>query len=160
MPPAGRMEDDVLRKLGATLLALPVLALVYVAVLGRGGMARFGAGLAVPPWSSVVVVAGLPPAHSSAVPVSSRPHAVDGACSRPSRRVTGSPSRSSSSSTARWTLGGSRRAPPGPRVRRLLRVGRCRARRSTIAPVVAWAPDTLYTLTVSKAARAADGGAS
>ena len=39
------MEDDVLRKLGATLLALPVLVLVYAVLLGRGWMARVGAGL-------------------------------------------------------------------------------------------------------------------
>ncbi|MDQ1324228.1 MAG: hypothetical protein QG587_1564, partial [Chloroflexota bacterium] len=36
------MEDHVLRKLGRTLLALPVLVLAYAVLLGRGWMARIG----------------------------------------------------------------------------------------------------------------------
>ena len=65
-----------MRKLGETLLALPVLVLAYAVLLGRGGMARFGAGLGAAIVVALIVVAGLPPAQSNAVPVSSKPPPV------------------------------------------------------------------------------------
>ncbi len=74
---AGWLEDDVLRKLGAALLALPVLVLVYLALLGRAGVTRVAAGLATALVVALVVVAGLPPAPSNAIPASSRPAPVD-----------------------------------------------------------------------------------
>ena len=159
MPPAGRMEDDVLRKLGATLLALPVLVLVYLVVLGRRGMARFGAGLAAAVVAAVVVLAGLPPAPSNAVPVSSKPQPVD---ARALDAVT-----TGHGLTKPFTVEFD--APMDPSsVAAALRLQPDTAvtfawddagRVLTISPLSQWQPDTLYVLTVSKAARAADGGA-
>jgi len=148
-----------LRKLGATLLALPVLALVYLAVLGRAGVARIGAGLAAALVVSLVVLASLPPAPSNAVPISSSPPAVDarildtvatGHGLKEPFVVEFDAAMDASSVAAALRL-----APESAVSFAWDDAGRV----LTIAPVAAWSPDTLYTLTVARSARAADGGA-
>ena len=148
-----------MRKLGAPLLALPVLAIVYLAVLGRAGVARLGAGLAAAVVVSLVVLASLPPAPSNAVPVSSSPPAVDARVLQAVATGHGlrdplvvafdAPMDASSVAAAL-------RLAPESAVSFAWDEG---GRVLTISPVGAWAPDTLYTLTVSRSARAADGGA-
>ncbi len=148
-----------MRKLGATLFALPVLALVYLAVLGRAGVARIGAGLAAAVVVSLVVLASLPPAPSNAVPISSSPPAVDarvldavatGHGLKEPFVVEFDAAMDASSVAAALRL-----SPESPVSFSWDDAGRV----LTIDPVVAWAPDTLYTLTVSRNARAAMGGA-
>jgi uncharacterized protein YkwD len=159
MPPAGRTEDDVLRKLGETLLALPILALAYIVLLGRGGMARFGTGVAAAVVAAVVVVAGLPPAQSNAVPVSSKPQPVDArvldavttghGLAKPFTVAFDGPMDPS-------TVAAALRLQPDTAVTFAWDDA---GRVLTISPLSQWQADTLYVLTVSKAARAADGGA-
>jgi len=159
MPPAGRLEDNVLRKLGATLLALPVLALVYLAVLGRGGLARVGAGIAAALVISLVVLASLPPAASNAVPVSTTPPAVDARML--DAVATGQGLKQSFEVAFDAPM-------DAPSVAAALRLSPDAAvtfgwddagKVLTIAPLTTWRPDTLYTLTVARTARAVDGGA-
>jgi uncharacterized protein YkwD len=159
MSPAGQLEDDVLRKLGSTLLTLPVLVLAYAVLLGRGGMARFGAGLAVAIAVALLVVAGLPPAPSNAVPVSSKPQPVD---ARVLDAVT-----TGHGLTKPFTIKFDGPMDPSA-VAAAFRLQPDTAvnfawddagRVLTISPLSQWHADTLYVLTVSKAARAADGGA-
>jgi uncharacterized protein YkwD len=159
MPPAGQLEDDVLRKLGETLLALPVLVLAYAVLLGRGGMARFGAGLAAAIVVALVVVAGLPPARSNAVPVSAKPQPVDArvldavttghGLTKPFTIRFDGPMDAS-------TVAAAFRLQPDTAVNFAWDDA---GRVLTISPLSQWQADTLYVLTVSKAARAADGGA-
>jgi uncharacterized protein YkwD len=153
------MEDDVLRKLGETLLALPVLVLAYVVLLGRGGLARFGIGLGAAIVAAVVVVAGLPPAQSNAVPVSSKPQPVE---ARALDAVT-----TGHGLTKPFTVEFDGSMDPSS-VAAALRLKPDSAvtfgwdaadRVLTISPLTQWQPDTLYVLTVSKAAKAANGGA-
>jgi uncharacterized protein YkwD len=158
MPPVGQLEDDVLRKLGATLLALPVLVLAYAVLLGRGGMARFGAGMAVAILAALVVVAGLPPAPSNAVPVSSKPQPVD---ARALDALTTGHGLTDPFTVAfdgpmdPSAVAAALRIQPDSAVNFAWdRTGRV----LTISPLTQWQADTLYVLTVSKAARAADGG--
>lgn len=155
----GALEDHRLRKLGATLLALPVMLAVY-AVLAARSAGRFravgfagAAGLIV-----LVLVLGARPAPSTATP-QSPPRAV--AAGLLDTVVTGHPLR------APITLGFD--APMDPAsVAAALRITPeasvsfawdAAARRLTLTPVGTWAPDTLYTLTVDGTARAADGSA-
>jgi uncharacterized protein YkwD len=158
MPPAGRMEDDVLRKLGETLLALPVLILAYAVLLGRGGMARFGAGLAAAAVAAVLVVAGLPPAQSNAVPVSSKPQPVD---ARALDAVTTGHGLTKAfivefdGPMDPSTVAAALRLKPDTAVTFTWDDA---GRVLTISPLSQWQADTLYVLTVSKAARAANGG--
>ena len=148
-----------MRKLGATLLGLPVLVLAYAVVLGRGGMARFGAGLGAAIVVALVVVAGLPPAQSNAVPVSSRPQPVDArvldavttghGLTKPFTVEFDGPMDPSTVAAAFRLQPEHRRQLAWDDAGRVL----------IISPLSQWRPDTLYVLTVSKAARAADGGA-
>ena len=63
-----------MRKLGAALLALPVVLMVYLTSFGRRGTrTRIAAGLAASAVIGLVVVASLPPAPSVAVPKSQPP---------------------------------------------------------------------------------------
>ncbi len=156
--PAGRMEDHVLRKLGAPLAALPVLVLVYVALVGRRGMVRLGTGFAAAAVIALVVIASLPPAPSVAVPASAVPQAVDArvldavttghGLKQPITIAFDAPMDPSSVAAAfrlqpdtavtfGWDAGG-----------RVL----------TVAPLRSWEAHTLYAVTVAESARAADGG--
>ena len=152
------MEDHVLRKLGRTLLALPVLVLAYAVLLGRGWMARIGVGFVTAAVAAVVVVAGLPPAQSNAVPVSSKPQPVD---ARVLDAVT-----TGHGLTKPFTVEFDGPMDPSA-VAAALRLRPDTAvtfawddagRVLTISPLSQWQADTLYVLTVSKSARAADGG--
>ncbi len=147
-----------MRKLGETLLALPVLILAYAVILGRGGMARLGAGLAAAVVAAAVVLAGLPPAQSNAVPVSSKPQPVD---ARAIDAVT-----TGHDLTKPFTVEFDGSMDPST-VAAALRLQPDTAvtftwddadRVLTISPLSQWQADTLYVLTVSKAARAANGG--
>jgi uncharacterized protein YkwD len=148
-----------LRKLWATLLAVPVFVLVYAAVLGRGGIARVGTGAAAAVMIALVVAAGMPPAQSNAVPVSGTPDPVDArvlnavatghGLTQPFTVEFDAPMDAS-------TVAAALRLEPDTAVSftwdttgRVLRV----------APLDQWQADTLYVLTVSGAARAVDGGA-
>ncbi len=152
------MEDIVLRKLGATLLALPVLAVFYVAALGRGGLARVGAGIAAALVISLVVIASLPPAPGNAVPASTTPPPVDahilGAVTtghglrQPFVVAFDAPMDAASVAAALRLQPDTGVAFTWDDAGRVL----------TLAPLTAWRPDTLYTLTVARTARAADGG--
>ena len=129
-------------------------------LLGRGGVARFGAGLAAAAVAAVVVVAGLPPAQSNAVPVSQQ--AAARRRPRPGcrdDRARADDSRSPSSSTRPWTRprsprrSASSRTPPSPSR------GTTRAACSRSHRVSQWQPDTLYVADrVAGNARAANGG--
>jgi uncharacterized protein YkwD len=153
------MEDHVLRKLGRTLLALPVLVLAYAVLLGRGWMARIGVGFVTAAVAAVVVLAGLPPAQSVAVPVSSKPQPVD---ARVLDAVT-----TGHGLTKPFTVEFDGPMDPSA-VAAALRLRPDTAvtfawddagRVLTISPLSQWQADTLYVLTVSKSARAANGGA-
>ncbi len=153
------MEDDVLRKLGATLLALPVLLLVYLALLGRAGATRVAAGLAAALVVALVVMAGLPPAPSNAIPVSAKPAPVDArviealttghGLKEPLRVQFDAPMDAASVAAAMRLVPDSAVDFAWDDTGRVL----------TIRPRTSWQPDTLYVLTVTSAARAADGGA-
>jgi uncharacterized protein YkwD len=147
-----------LRKLGATLLAIPVLVLVYAAVLGRAGMARLSAALGAAVIIAMVVLAGLPPASSNAVPTSAKPAPVAAhvlstvgtghGLTEPFTIEFGAKMDAS-------TVAAALRLQPEAAVNFTWDAG---GRVLTVSPVTQWQADTLYTLTVSKAARSADGG--
>jgi len=147
-----------LRKLGAALLALPVLAMVYLASFTQRGMrARIASILAASAVIGLVVVASLPPAPSAAVPKSQpQPVAAEllnavrtghalvdpftiafDAPMEPASVAAALRVTPDSSVTFTWDTAG-----------RVL----------SVAPVGHWTPDTLYTIAVSDAARGADGG--
>lgn len=148
-----------MRKLGATLLALPVLALAYLAVLGRAGLARVGAGLAAAVVVSLVVLASLPPTPSNAVPASSNPPPVDArlldavatghGLTQPFVVEFDAPMDASSVAAAL------RLAPEAAVSFEWDDAGRV----LTVTPLAAWQPATLYTITVARVARSAAGGA-
>lgn len=149
-----------MRKLGAALLALPVVALVYLASLTRRGIglrvtAIAGASLVI----GLVVVASLPPAPSSAIPQSKAPQPVAAelldtirtghALSAPMAVAFDAPMDPAS------VAGALRISPATPISFRWDAPGRV----LTIEPIGHWSPDTLYTIIISPAARSADGGA-
>jgi uncharacterized protein YkwD len=148
-----------LRKLGATLLALPVLALVYLAVIGQRGVARIGAGVGAAVVVALVVFVSLPPAPSNAVPVSAKPAPVDArlldtvttghGLHEPFTVAFDAPMDASSVAAAL-------RIAPETAVKYTWDAP---GRVLTIFPLHTWQPNTLYTLTVARTARAADGGA-
>ncbi len=156
---AGWLEDGVLRKFGANVLALPVLALVYLALLGRAGLTRAAAGLGAALVVALVVTAGLPPAPGNALPASSIPAPVDArvvealatghGLKDPLRVRFDAPMDVSSVAAAMRLVPDAAIDFTWDDTGTLL----------TITPVTAWQPDTLYVLTVTSAARAADGGA-
>ena len=156
-PWTGVLEDRLLRKLGAALLALPVLFMVYVASLGQRGMrVRIASGLAAGAVIGLVVVASLPPAPSAAVP-KSQPQPVSAelldavrtghAVKDPFTVAFAAPMEPASVAAAL------RITPDSPVTFGWDTAGRV----LTVAPVGHWMPDTLYTITVSDAARSADG---
>ena len=153
------MEDDRLRKLGPTLLALPVIGLVYLALAVKSaGRYRALGFVGVAGLIAVALMAGPRPAPSTAAaPSVPRPVAAQ----LLDAVVTGHGLKSP------ITIGFD--APmDGPSVAAALRMTPeagvtfswdSAGKTLSIAPVKAWAPDTLYTVTVDTTARAADGGA-
>lgn len=148
-----------MRKLGALVLAVPVLIVLYLATLvRRGGATRIGAGVAAAVVVGLVIVASLPPAPSNAVPTSGKPapvaaelldsvrtgHALDApftiAFSAPMDAAAVAAAlriQPEAGVTLTWD-------DPGTTL--------------TIAPVDHWQPDTLYSVTVGSLARAVSGG--
>ena len=148
-----------MRKFGAALLALPVIALFYLASFTRRGSgSRIVAALAASAVIGLVVVASVPPAPSSATPIS-RPQPVAAELLNTIR--TGHPLK------APIAVGFDASMDPAS-VAAALRVTPETAltfswdatgRVLTLHPLAHWSPDTLYTITVSPAARGASGGA-
>ena len=146
-----------MRKLGATLLALPVLLMVYLATLGRSiGRVRAAALLGTTVLVVLVLANGVRPAPGAAIPPSS-PRLVAATLLDPIRtgHALGAP----------FTVGFD--APMDPAsVAAALRMTPDPAvsfawddagKTLTIRPVDHWAPGTLYTITIDASARAADG---
>ena len=149
-----------MRKLGAALLALPVVAMVYLAFLNRRGIGlRVTAIAAASVVIGLVAVASLPPAPSSAIPQSRPPQPVVAelldtirtghALSAPMAVSFDAPMDPASVAAALRVL------PETPLSFSWDAAGRV----LTIEPLGNWSPDTLYTIIVSPAARSADGGA-
>ncbi len=149
-----------MRKLGAALLALPVVAMVYLASLTRRGIGlRVTAIAAASVVIGLVVVVSLPPAPSSAIPQSKPPQLVVAelldtirtghALSAPMAVSFDAPMDPASVAAAL------RVSPETPLSFSWDAAGRV----LTIEPLGNWSPDTLYTIIVSPAARSADGGA-
>ncbi len=153
------MEDDRLRKLGPTLLALPVIGLVYLALAVKSaGRFRALGFVGVAGLIALALMTGSRPAPSTAT-VPSVPRLV--AAQLLDAVVT------DHGLTSPITIGFD--APmDGPSVAAALRMTPeagvtfswdSAGRTLSLAPVKAWAPDTLYTITVDATARASDGGA-
>ena len=148
-----------MRKLGAALLAVPILLLVYLGVmarsLGRGrSIALLGASLLV----LFGIAASARPTPGVAIPPAS-PRPVAAALLDPI--TTGHPL------TAPFTIGfdvamdpasvaAALRLDPDPAVAFAWDTA---GKTLTITPIGHWSADTLYTLTIDTSARAADGGA-
>ncbi len=153
------VEDHRLRKLGATVLALPVLSVVYLAVAVRSvGRLRAAGFVGAVGLMALVLMVGGRPAPSTAVPPSP-PRPVEARLL--DAVVTGHPLK------VPFQIGFD--APmDAASVAAALRVSPDAAlsfswsadgKDLTLAPVTAWTPDTLYSITVDSTARAADGGA-
>lgn len=154
------LEDVVLRKLGETLLAVPVMVLAYVVLLARSGTraraaAALGAGAVV---TLVVLVAfsSVQPAPSAAIP----PASLTPVAAELLDQV-----RTGHSLTEPLTVGFDSAMDPASVVAALRLSPDAATSFSwdagtttlTISPVGHWSPDTLYTLTIDASARAAGG---
>jgi uncharacterized protein YkwD len=148
-----------LRKLGALVLAIPILGAVYLAsLLRRGTPARIAAGIAAAAIVGIVAVASIPPAQSIAHPVSSAPPPV-AAELLDTVRVGHAPSapflvRFSVPMDAAAVAAALRLQPDAAVTLTWDPTGTA----LTVAPVGHWQPATLYTITVDTAARALAGG--
>ncbi len=147
-----------MRKLGAALLAVPILLLVYLGVmahsLGRGrSIALLGASLLV----LFGIAASARPAPGAAIPPASP---------RPVAAALLDPILTDHPLTAPFTVGfdvamdpasvaAALRLDPDPAVSFAWDAA---GKTLTITPIGHWSPDTLYTLTIDTSARAADGG--
>jgi uncharacterized protein YkwD/methionine-rich copper-binding protein CopC len=151
------VEDDRLRKLGTTLLALPVLTLIYLVVAARSaGRFRAAGFVGAAGLIALVLMVGGRPATSAAAPQSL--------------------TRTVSAELLDTVLTGHGLKAPvaigfdapmdAASVAAALRVAPeaavtftwdAEGKTLTIAPVKSWAPDTLYSITVDASARAADG---
>ena len=148
-----------MRKVGAVLLALPVLAAFYAAsVVRRGTMLRIGAGVAAAAVVAVVALVSQAPAPSTAVPVSTpRPVSANLLRTVGTAHPLGQPFeiRFDGAMDAASVAGALRIAPEAAVQLTWDEAGRV----LTVAPVSHWEPDTLYVVTVDRSARAVDGGA-
>jgi uncharacterized protein YkwD len=149
-------EEPVLRKLAAAVAALPVLAVVYLATLGRTGIIRITAGLAAAAVVAVVAIASLPPSHTNALPASV-PTPVEARLLDAVQ--TGHPLATPltlefDSAMDPASVAAALRIEPDTAVTFSWDAS---GRVLTIAPLGHWQPDTLYSLTVAGTARAADG---
>ncbi len=154
--PVKPQEEPVLRKLAAAVAALPVLAVVYLATLGRTGLIRIAAGVAAAAVVAVVVIVSLPPSRTNAVPASV-PAPVE------ARLIdavqTGLPLAKPftidfDSAMDPASVAAALRIEPDTAV---TFAWDATSKELKIAPLAHWRPDTLYTLTVAGTARAADG---
>ena len=154
--PVEPQEEPVLRKLAAAVAALPVLAVVYLATIGRTGLIRIAAGVAAAAVVAVVAIASLPPTRTNALPASvpapvearlldavqtgqplAKPLTLDfDSAMDPASVAAALRIEPDTAVTFSWDGSG-----------RVLK----------IAPLGHWQPDTLYSLTVAGTARAADG---
>ena len=148
-----------MRKLGAALLALPVLLLVYLTVVTRSlGRTRSVVLVAAVSLVALGLIASARPSPGVAVPPSS-PHPVEAALldsittghplTAPMTIEFGVPMDAASVAAAL-------RLDPDPAVSFAWDAA---GRTLTITPIAHWTPDTLYTLTIDVAARSADGAA-
>jgi uncharacterized protein YkwD len=152
------VEVELVRKLGAALLALPILLFVYLAAAGRSlGRTRSAVLVGAVALVALGLVASVRPTPSAAVPPTI-PHPVAASFLDPI--TTGH------ALTAPFTVGfdvpmdpasvaAALRMDPDPAVSFAWDAA---GRTLTITPLGHWAPDTLYTLTIDTSARAADGG--
>lgn len=148
-----------MRKLWAILLAVPVLVVIYAAVLGRAGLARVGSGVAAAALIALVVLAGMPPAQSNAVPVSDTPDPVEARvldAVATGHGLTQPITVSFDAPMDPSTVAAALRLEPDTAVSFAWDTA---GRALRVSPLGQWKPGTLYVLTVSTAARAVDGGA-
>lgn len=155
----GLNEDDVLRKLAAILLAMPVLAAVYgKALLLRSLVARIAVGCVIAGVAAILLVSGSPARQGAAAPTSAPPTPV--AASLLDTVLTNHPlvapihvhfDKAMDPASVAEAV---RIAPDAP-VSFTWSADGCTL---TITPLDAWQADTLYTVTVSTAAVAQDGG--
>ncbi len=147
-----------MRKLGATVLAVPVLAAIYLAsIRSHGGFHRIFAGVGAAAIIAVVAIASLPPAPSAAVPISA-PQPVDAqvldavttghSVTAPIDITFDAPMDAPS------VAGALRISPDSPFSLTWDKAGR----QLRIAPTAFWRPDTLYTVTIDTSARSETGG--
>ena len=142
-----------MRKLGATALAIPVLAAVYLSALrAHGGLQRVLAGLGAALIIAVVAVASLPPAKSTAVPAfEPAPVAARFLDAVKTGHGTKDPIEIEFDAPmdAASVAGALRISPDGP----ISVSWDAAGRHLTIAPTAHWRPDTLYTVTIDGSAR-------
>ena len=148
-----------MRKLGAALLALPVVAVIYLAALTRRGMGtRIASGLAASAVIGLVVIASLPPAPSTATPQSEPPRPVAAELLdtvRTGHALTDPIAvRFDAPMDPASVIAALRVTPETPLTFGWDAAGRV----LTIKPLAHWSPDTLYTIVVSPTARGVDGG--
>ena len=147
-----------MRKLGATVLAVPVLAAIYLAsIRSHGGVHRISAGLGAAAIIALVAMASLPPAPSAAVPASApQPVAAQvldsvrtgHAVNKPIEITFDAPMDAAS------VAGAFRISPDSAVSLSWDRAGQA----LKIAPTSRWRPDTLYTVTIDGTARSEAGG--
>ena len=149
-----------MRKLGAFVLGIPVLAVIYLASLvKRGGVGRIGAGIAAAAVVGLVVVASLPPAPTAAIPASGKPAPVAASLMESVRtgHGLGAPFvvQFSAPMDAASVAAALRIRPEAAVTLSWDDAGMT----LTITPLDHWQPDTLYSVTVDELARASAGGA-
>jgi uncharacterized protein YkwD len=147
-----------LRKVGATVLAVPVIVAFYVASLrGRGGAHRLLAALGAAVVVAIVAIASLPPAQSAAVPASV-PTPVTAQlldAVRTGHPVTAPIQVEFDSPMDAASVAGALRVSPDSAIKVTWDAA---GRQLTIAPMAHWQPDTLYTVTIDASARSEQGG--
>ncbi len=147
-----------MRKVGATVLAVPVIVAFYVASLrGRGGAHRLLAALGAAAVVAIVAIASLPPAPSVAVPASV-PTPVTAElldAVRTGHPVTAPIQVKFDSPMDAASVAGALRVSPDSAINVTWDAG---GRQLTIAPMAHWQPDTLYTVTIDTSARSEQGG--
>ena len=147
-----------MRKLGATVLAVPVLAAIYLAsIRSHGGVHRISAGLGAAAIIALVAMASLPPAPSAAVPASApQPVAAQVLDSVRTGHPVGKPIEVTFDAPMdAASVAGAFRISPDSAVS-LAWDNAGRALR--IAPTSRWRPDTMYTVTIDGSARSEAGG--
>ncbi len=149
-----------MRKLGALVLGIPVLAVIYLASLvRRGGVGRIGAGIAAAAVVGLVVVVSLPPAPTAAIPASGKPAPVAASLMESVRTGHGLETpfvvQFSAPMDAASVAAALRIQPDAAVTLSWDDAGMT----LTITPLDHWQPDTLYSVTVDELARASAGGA-
>jgi uncharacterized protein YkwD len=147
-----------LRKLGAVVLALPVLAAFYLAsVVQRGTRLRIASTIATAAVIALVVAVSQPPAPSAAVPVSApRPVSASLLDAVRTGHALAKPFEIRFDATMDpASVAGAFRVAPDAAVRLSWDES---GRVLTVAPAGHWQADTLYAVTVDASARSAAGG--